>query len=191
MSHSAVSQPGGNRGLPVAGILFRRADCRAHLGGAHGHRSPLRRLRQRHDEFWLWPGRPGVAFQFWLSGGPHRQLGFPVPLLDIIAAGGSGARCAPEARPSLQRGLRPTAGVGLLLDYRINDDTSLSRQWLGAGLGPVTLGHVRGDFHNSLVVHVLKLEEWVTGGDLKAGYEFGGGLLPSTAQEIFPSQRGT
>ena len=77
-----------------------------------------------------------------------------------------------------------------LLDNRINDGTRLSSQWLGARLRAVHLEDVRRDVHYSVVVHALKLKEWVTGGDLKPGYEFGRGFLAPTAEEDFPSQRG-
>ena len=99
----ADSQSDGGGGVPVAGVLLRRADRGADLVRAHGHRAALRRLRQRHDELRLRRGRPGLAFQFRLPGGPHRQLGFPVRLLDAVAAGWGACwrrACGPTRRSS-------------------------------------------------------------------------------------------
>src|SRR3954452_3094204 len=74
--------------------------------------------------------------------------------------------------------------------YRINDDTGRSGQGLGSWLCAVHLKNVCGDIHGGVVIHALKLEEWITGGNLKPGYDFGGGFLSPTAEEDFPSQRG-
>src|SRR3954454_11361597 len=142
------------------------------------------------------PSRPSNLFAV---GG----VAFVPGASDDRIQGGAGAVSTPRPAAAADRRQRPNAGIaarsrsarGALghwpsRKYRINDDTGRSGQGLGSWLCAVHLKDVCGDIHGGVVIHALKLEEWITGGNLKPGYEFDGGFLSPTAEEDFPSQRG-
>ena len=82
-----------------------------------------------------------------------------------------------------------TGGGDDSLNYGINDNPGRSGQGLGSWLCAIHLEDIRSDFHDGVVIHALKLEKWITGGNLKPGDEFGSALLPPTAEKDFARQR--
>jgi len=79
--------------------------------------------------------------------------------------------------------------VDWLLNYGIDDNAGRSGQGVGSWLCAVSLEDISGDSHDGLVIHSLKLGEWVTSGDLKLGSKFRCGFLPPPAEEDFAGKR--
>ena len=67
------------------------------------------------------------------------------------------------------------------LNYRIDNGGCRLSQKPVSGLCSVHLENVSRDVYDDIVIHALKLEKWVIGGDLKPRYEFGGGFSPPAA----------
>jgi MFS family permease len=81
-----AGRPNRDRSVPVIGILLRRAGGGPDLGGTHGHRAPVCRVGQRHNEFRFWHGRDHLALYVRLRNRPDRQLDFALSQVDGTVA---------------------------------------------------------------------------------------------------------